>query len=120
MTCADVRRALCLALVFALPSLAAAQAQVKETKPIKLEAPKPKKAKFVGEVLSMTRVAITVRSRDNLNLVRTFTYDEKLAAKMAQLVDRDQAYQHGDRVEIEYFEGGDKAVKVKGKPGQHR
>ena len=40
---------------------------------IKVEQPKRQILKFEGDVLLMTRTAITVRSRKNYNLVRTFT-----------------------------------------------
>lgn len=95
-------------------------AQVETTAPIKVEAPKPKKEKFKGEVLLATRVSITVRSQKNYKHVRTFTYDEKVAAKINKQFDQNKLYQHGDRVEIEYLAGSDKAVKIKGEPGQKR
>lgn len=88
--------------------------------PVKISKIKPKKEKFKGEVLLATRVAITVRSRENSNLVRTFTYDTKLAAKVGKKFDENKLYQHGDRVVIVYIAGGDTAVKIKGKPGQKR
>lgn len=84
------------------------------------ESARPKKAKFKAEVLAMTRVAITVRSRDNFNHVRTFTYAQKLATEIAKMIDRNRPFQHGDRVEIIFIEGSDKALKIKGKPGQRR
>jgi len=105
-----------LLLFLALP----VAAQVTTTKPIKVEAPKVKKEKFKGEVLAATRLSITVRSQKNTNLVRTFTYEEKLAAKINEQFDDNKIYQHGDRVEIEYLAGSDKAVKIKGEPGQKR
>lgn len=110
------------ALALALLSLVAltAPAQVVTTEPVKVESPKPKKVKFKGEVLHATRVAITVRSRDNASLVRTFTYDVKLAAKMGKQFDENKLYQFGDRVEITHLAGTDTATKVSGKPGQNR
>lgn len=117
MTCANLRRLLVCGLLLSLTANAAAQ--VSESRPIKVETPKPKKEKFVGEVISMTRVAITVRSRDNSTLVRTFTFDEKLAKKMAQRLDRNQPFLFGDRVEIQFLVGTDKAVKIKGKPSRN-
>lgn len=108
--------ALGLLLLFALPG----PGQVTDSPAIKMKAPKPRKEKFQGEVLLMTRVAITVRSGDNSNLVRTFTFDEKLAPKMARLIDENKRYQHGDRVEIHYWAGTETAVKIKGKRGQNR
>lgn len=118
MTSADCRRAFALGLllIFAAPAFA----QVSTSKPVKAEASKPKKAKFKGEVLSMTRLSIIVRSRENTNIVQTFTYDKELAAKMAKLIEEDRAYQHGDRIVIEFLEGSDTAIKIKGKPKQDR
>ena len=107
---------LLLLLVVPLP----AASQVADTAPVTIKAPKPKKEKFKGEVLSVTRVAITVRSQANYNLVRTFTYDEKLAAEIGKQWDQNKPYQFADRVEIEYIAGGDVATKIKGKRGQNR
>src|SRR3989304_778652 len=88
MTSADMRRAfLGLLLLLAVP----AAAQVTTSKPIEVEAPKPKKLQFKGEVLTVSRVAITVRSLENANLVRTFTFSEKLAPKMAKQIDAARA-----------------------------
>jgi len=117
MISADTRRAaLGLLLLLAVP----AAAQVSTSKPIQVEAPKPKKLQFKGEVLTMTRLAITVRSLEDANLVRTFTFGEKLAPKMAKLVDEDRTYQHGDRVRVVYLDGTETALKIKGKPRQPR
>lgn len=76
--------------------------------------------KFHGEVLQMTRVSITVRDREDLNLVRTFTFDEKLAPQMATLIDRDRPFQHGDKIEVRFRGGTDTAVAIKGKPSKPR
>ena len=118
MTSAKLRWLLACGLLLFLAANTAAQ--VSESRPIKVETPKPKKEKFVGEVISITRVAITVRSRDNSTLVRTFTFDAKLAEKMGERLDRNQPFQFGDRVEIHFLAGTDKAVKIKDKPGQNR
>lgn len=114
----SVKACVAVACALLLVLAASAMAQVTTTKPIKIEVPKPKKEKFKAEVLWMTRVAITVRSPANRNLVRTFTYTGKLAAKMGKLIDQNKPFQHGDPVEIEYLAGTDKALKIKGKPGQ--
>jgi len=113
-----LRAAIVLGLVLAagLPALS----QITEAPAIKISAPRPKKVKFKGEVLHATRVAITVRSRENSTLVRTFTYDTKLSRKVNKQFDESKIYQHGDRVEITYFAGGDLALKIKGKPKQNR
>jgi hypothetical protein len=118
MTC--LRRAFLLLAVLLLIAPLPVVSQVAETAPITIKTPKPKKEKFKGEVLSVTRVAITVRSRDNYNLVRTFTFDEKLATEIGEQWDKNKPYQFADRVEVEYIAGGDVATKIKGKRGQNR
>lgn len=118
MTSADLGRALALGLLLALAAPTAAQ--VTDTKPVRVKVPKPKKLKFEGEVLSMNRVSITVRAPNNPYTVHTFSFNEKLAPKMARLVDENRAYLPGDRVVIRYLEGTDTAVKIKGKRRQHR
>ncbi len=118
MTCP--RRPVLLLAVLLLVVPLPAVSQVAETAPITIKAPKPKKEKFKGEVLSVTRVAITVRSRENYNLVRTFIFDEKVATEINKHWDENKPYQFADRVEIEYIAGGDVATKIKGKRGQNR
>ncbi len=83
---------------------------------IKSKTPRPKQELFRGEVLHATRVAITVRSRTNFNLVRTFTYNQKLGAQVAKQLNANKLYQFGDRVEITYLGGTDTAVKIKRRP----
>ena len=55
--------------------------------------------------------------RANTNLVRTFTYDQKLARKIARLINEDKPFRYGDRVVIRFLPGSNLAVKIKGKPG---
>jgi len=111
-------RHLALGPLLAVLVTSVALAQVRDTELIKIHPPKPQIVKFKGEVLHMTRLAITVRARENYNLVRTFTFAEKLAPQMAELCDRNRPYQYGDRVEIHYLAGSDTAVKIKGKPSK--
>ena len=118
MTSSNLSRALAFGLF--LLFVPGAASQVTDTQPIKIETPKPKTEKFKGEVLLVTRVAITVRDRENKNLVRTFNYDEKLAPKINKHFDENKTYQHGDRVVIKYIAGTDHALKIKGKRGQNR
>ncbi|MGH9777468.1 MAG: hypothetical protein ACRD5I_03570, partial [Candidatus Acidiferrales bacterium] len=59
MTSSNLGRALVFGMALLLAPAAAAQ--VSDTQPIKIKTPKPKTEKFKGEVLSVTRVAITVR-----------------------------------------------------------
>jgi hypothetical protein len=112
-----LRAALVLGLALAVGVSALAQTVAPA---IQVRAPKPKKEKFKGEVLHATRAAITVRSQDNYNVVRTFNFDTKLSKKINEQFDKNKIYQHGDRVEITYIAGGDTALKIKGKPGQKR
>ena len=100
-------------------SLAAlpAFAQVTETAPIKIKAPKPRIAQFEGFVMSSNRVAITVRDKDNMNLVRTFSMGERLQPNWERRYDS-EPYQYGDRVKIHYIAGTDTAVKIKGRPSR--
>ena len=118
MTSSNLARALVFGVLLLL--VPALSAQVTDSQPIKIETPKPKTEKFKGEVLVVTRVAITVRDRENKNLVRTFNYEDKLAEKVKKHFDENKTYQHGDRVTIKYVVGTDKALKIKGKRGQNR
>ena len=93
-----------------------APAQPTQLTPVKVEQRKAKPVKFRGEVLVMTRLAITVRSRTNTTVVRTFTYNQKLARKIARLIDEDKPFRYGDRVVIRFLPGSNQAVKIKGKP----
>lgn len=110
-----IRLAVPLLLLAAIPC----PAEVTESAPVpatvSAKSEKPKKLKFKGMVISITRVAITVQGRENHNLIRTFTYNKKLARKIAKLFDSDKVYQPGDPVEITFLERTDRAVELKGK-----
>ena len=107
----------CLLLLLALAVCGTARAQspsVDTTKPIVVKNPKaskPKPGKFLGQVLSSTPKSITVRSKDNLMAVRTFTY-------AANLNTSDLKY--GENVEIDYTPGDDIALRIKIVPGKAR
>lgn len=112
------------AILLAAASLAAALptgAQLATDKPIVVKSPKsgskPKLVKFKGEVLRCDYVSITVRSRENERLLRTFTYSPGLRGKMHKILDKG-GYQYGDKVEIESEPGSDVALRVKGKPSK--
>jgi hypothetical protein len=83
---------------------------VKSSKP-----PAPKRAKFLGEVLSSNLQSITVRRRDDMRTIRTFTFAEGARRSMQQINARG-GYQYGDKVEIDYARGSDVALRIKGKP----
>jgi len=108
-----------LALLFALAMPLAVSAQLETGKPVKLKPPKPKIEKFKGEVLHANSVQITLRSRDNPRIIRTFSLTPELREKMLKIIERG-GYQHGDRVEIEYVAGEETARKIKGKPSRSR
>ena len=68
---------------------------------------KPKTDKFHGTVVAAGPKAITVKSRDNIYKVRTFSYSAQLEQKM--LSSRPQA---GQNVTVRYVRGTDLATKV--------
>lgn len=104
-----------LAVASALAAAPAAHAQ--SSQPIVVKQPKPKKTKYRGFVIHANRLQITVRSAENERMVRTFRLSDELQKKMQEIIDKG-GYQYGDKVEIHYVEGGDLAVKIKGKPSK--
>ena len=92
-------------------------AQVNTSKPIEVTKVRPQKVKFKGTVVSANTIQITVRSLENERVLRTFKLSEKTSAEMQKIVDQG-GYQSGDRVEIEYENGTDVALKIKGKPSR--
>ena len=103
-------------VAFAALSLSA---QVQVGQPIKVKAPKPQIVKFKGEVVSATSAVITVRSRENEKVIRTFTYSPEAREAMAKIIQRG-GYQYGDKVEIHHEAGQDVAIKIEGKPSRIR
>ena len=106
--------ALALAASAAVPG---AQLDTSKPIPIKTVKPKPKLVWFRGEVTQASPASITVRSRENERLLRTFTYSPKVRAQMQKILDRG-GYQYGDKVEIRYEAGSDVALQIKGKPSR--
>ena len=102
------------ALVAAAPSLVRAQV-IDTSQPITIEAPKP--VKFLGAVMFSNVQSITVRSRDDLRVIRTFTYSPEIRDEMQQIL-MDGGYQYDDKVEIESMPGSDIALSIKGKPSK--
>jgi len=111
-----MRAALLVAAVMAATALAFG-AQVDTGKPIRLKSPKPRMMSFKGEVLYANIVQIAVRSREDMRVVRTFTYAPKVKEQMQKLIDRG-GYEPGDRVTIQYQAGSDVALKIQGKPSK--
>ncbi len=99
--------------VTALP----AGGQVDTSKPIPIKTLKPKRVTFEGEVMHANPVAITVRSKENERLIRTFGYSPKVREEMQKIIDRG-GYQYGDKVQIQHEEGSDVALRIKGKPSK--
>jgi hypothetical protein len=113
---------ICVALVAAaaLGAMAApVRAQIDTSKPIVIKTikPKTKLEKFQGEVMHANPVAITVRSRENERVIRTFTYSAEVRDRMQQIIDLG-GYQYGDKVEIQCEAGGNVALRIKGKPSK--
>ena len=105
------------ALAAAAPSLSQAQS-VDTSKPIAIKPAKPPKpVTFAGVVLSSNVQSITVRSRDDEKLIRTFTYSSNLQGKMQQILSQG-GYQYGDKVQITSDAGSDVALRIKGKPSK--
>jgi hypothetical protein len=106
------------------PGLAQTQTQTTPqttdtSKPIvvKQVKPKTKRESFKGEVLNVTAAAITVRSRTNEQLIRTFTFSSAIQTHMQQIMDKG-GYQYGDRVTVETDPGSNVALHIKGKPSK--
>ena len=109
-----------LLLAAALLAAAPASAQVQtadHSKPITVKEAKPKPVKFIGEVVSSNTQSITVRSRDEQPVIRTFSYSREIQEKMLRILERG-GYQFGDKVEITSQPGSDIALDVKGKPSK--
>ena len=110
-------------VLFAAAALAAvavpARAQIDISKPIAIKTikSKTKLEKFQGEVLHANPVTMTVRSRENERVIRTFTYSPKVKGQIQQILDQG-GYQYGDKVEIQYEAGSDVAIRIKGKPSK--
>src|SRR5688572_22983319 len=96
--------------IYAAPFLAAAflagaplptpAQNVDTSQPVSIKESKPKPVTFYGEVLHANVQAITVRSRDNQLLIRTFVYAPEIRDRMQQIA-VESGYQFGDKVEIE-------------------
>jgi hypothetical protein len=104
------------AVVFALPVQSRGQVPVADTsKPLIVKKGKDKPGKFYGEVVSSTPKSIQVRSQQNKNVIRMFSYGPNAAAEIAR-VNAKGGYRFGDKVVIDYTPGSDIALRIKGKP----
>jgi hypothetical protein len=105
------------ALGAAAPSLSWAQS-VDTSKTIAIKPAKaPKPVKFAGVVVSANVQSITVRSRNNQKVIRTFTYSPNLQAKMRQTLSKG-GYQYGDNVRVTSDPGSNVALHISGKPSK--
>ena len=68
---------------------------------------KPKTDKFEGTVVVVGPKAITVKSRNNIYLVRTFHYSPELEQKILR-----KKPETGKKVTVHYVRGSDLALKV--------
>ena len=114
----NIRAALLAAAAAAVaifaPGVCAQQVDLNKPIVIKQIEPKVKRVKFTGYVQHMNNVQITVRSKDNELMIRTFTYSPEVRERIQEILDLG-GFQYGDQVTIEYEAGKDIALKVKGK-----
>ena len=68
---------------------------------------KPKEDKFTGIVVNAGPKAITVKSKDNIYLLRTFNYTPPVEAKVKK-----KPLPPGKKVTVHYFRGSDSATKI--------
>lgn len=97
-----------------------ARAQLSGSIAVRSSSPKSsqnKPEKFLGKVIFTTSTAITVRSRDNARMIRTFTYGPAIRDQELKILNQG-GYQYGDKVEIFYKLGSDVALRIKGKPSK--
>jgi hypothetical protein len=68
---------------------------------------KLKQDKFAGIVVNTGPTAITIKSKDNIYLLRTFSYTPQVEAKVKK-----KPPQPGKKVTVHYFRGSDVATKI--------
>ena len=78
------------------------------TCPCFLPKEKVKQDKFHGIVVKTGPTAITVKSEENIYLIRTFNYTPELGEKLKK-----KSPQPGKKVTVTYVRGSDLATKVK-------
>lgn len=92
-------------------------AQMDTAKPVRLKSPKPQTVRFNGEVIHADSVQMTVRSRENERVIKTFTYSPKVKEQMQRVIERG-GYRVGDRVVVKHEAGSSVALKIQGKPSK--
>lgn len=107
------------AQVSAPAAAAVASDVIDATMPVIVKQVKPKDSltEFKGTVMHANRAEITVRGRENVMLVRSFTLSPPLADAMQHVIDNG-GYQHGDRVTVRYNATTGVAYQIKGKPSK--
>lgn len=111
----NIRATLLAAAMAATPGVL--RAQVDTAKPVRLKSPKPQMVKFKGEVIQANSIQITVRSRENERVIRTFSYSPKVREQMQRVIERG-GYRTGDRVVVKHQAGTDVALQIQGKPSK--
>jgi hypothetical protein len=107
---------LAAALAAAASPSRAQTTSVDTSKPIPIRAAKtPKPVPFAGAVVSANVQQITVRSKADIKVVRTFSFAPNIQARVQQIV-RAGGYQYGSRVTVIAEPGSNVALHIKGKP----
>jgi len=100
------------------PGFSRAQDKADTSKPLPIKEQKPPKpVTFQGFVLSSNVQSITLRSRTDEKVIRTFTYSAELQGKMQEINGRG-GFQYGDKVEVVADAGSTVAIRIKGKPSK--
>jgi len=103
----------------AAAAAAVASDVIDATMPVVVKQLKPKDSlkEFKGTVMHANRAEITVRGRENLLLVRSFTLSPQLADAMQKVIDNG-GFQYGDRVTVRYNATTGVAYRIQGKPSK--
>ena len=70
-----------------------------------------------AEFLHADGNSMVVSEQDNERVIHTFTYSDKVKAKMQKIIDAG-GYQYGDKIKILYTPGNTVALKIHGKPSK--
>jgi hypothetical protein len=73
--------------------------------------------RFRGSVMSATSAAITLRSRQNGNMIQTFSYSPQVHEQMLAVIQKG-GFQYGDKVAVDYASGTTIALRIHGKPSK--
>jgi hypothetical protein len=70
-----------------------------------------------ADIIHADARSMMVRDHDNPLHIYTFTYADEIQGSMEHISEAG-GYQYGDRVKIQYFQGQQVALKVRGKPSK--